>query len=191
MYSKSPLYFKNRQEWRGWLEDHHQKEKGVWLFIHKKHSRKPGIQHVDAVEESICFGWIDSKVKKLDEDRFIQWYAPRQPNSAWSLLNKKKAMKMIKQGMMTKAGLESINAAKENGMWDSAYTLKREVNLPDDLKRALIGNKRAWNNYEKLTDGYKNWYIIWVNGARLKETRERRIAKVVKRIAKNIKPGVP
>ena len=161
------------------------------MCIRDRHAGKQGIQHKDAVEESICFGWIDSKVKGLDEDRFIQRYLPRKPNSVWSLLNKKKALEMIKQGRMTKAGLDSINAAKENGMWDSAYTLKREVNLPDDLKRALIRNKSAWGNFEKLSDGYKNWYIIWVNGARLKETRERRIAKVVKRLAKNIKPGIP
>jgi len=191
MVSDKPLVFKNRHEWRRWLEHNHDKEDEVWLVIYKKRARKLSIAYEDAVEESICFGWIDTKVKKIDEERFMQRYVPRKPNSVWSLHNKKRALKMLRQGRMTKAGLDRINDAKKIGMWDSAYTLKKVVNLPDDLKRALFKDKRAWINFCELADGYKNWYIFWINDAKQKETRERRIEKVVNRITKNMKPGMP
>mgnify|MGYP001099215013 CR=1 FL=1 len=120
MVSDKPLVFKNRHEWRRWLEHNHDKEDEVWLVIYKKRARKLSIAYEDAVEESICFGWIDTKVKKIDEERFMQRYVPRKPNSVWSLHNKKRALKMLRQGRMTKAGLDRINDAKKIGMWDSA-----------------------------------------------------------------------
>jgi len=106
---KKTLYFKNKYKWRIWLEKNHDKLNEIWLIHYKKSLNKQGLNHQDAVEEAICYGWIDSKLKKIDEERFILRYSPRKLKSVWSKINKETAEKMIQKGKMTKAGLEKIN----------------------------------------------------------------------------------
>ena len=185
------VYAKDRAQWRKWLSKHHSKFPGVWLVFYKKASRKPSVSYNEAVEEAICFGWIDTKVNRLDEERFKQKYTPRNPKSVWSLLNKKRALKMIREGRMTKAGMAKIRAAKKSGMWANAYTLKKKVDIPSDFKKALATNSLASKNFSDFAPGYKNHYIGWVVEAKSLKTRERRINKVVECIALNKKPGVP
>ena len=96
------LSFKNRDEWRNWLKDYHNIAKGIWLIYYKKHTKKPSVYYNDAVEEALCFGWIDSLVKRIDDERYMQKYTPRNPNSSWSELNKQRVEKMIAEGKMTK-----------------------------------------------------------------------------------------
>ena len=115
------IYVSTREDWRAWLEENHDREKEIWLIYYKKPSGKPRVAYDDAVEEALCFGWIDSTIRKLDEDRYMQKFTPRNPGSVWSELNKRRVEKMIREGRMTQAGLSKIEAAKKSGEWqDSA-----------------------------------------------------------------------
>jgi len=184
------LLFPNRMQWREWLEQHHAKEKAVWLIHHKKGSDRGSIIYNDALEEALCFGWIDSIMKSIDDEKFILKYTPRKTKSIWSKLNKEKAEKLIKLGKMTDAGLIKIEEAKKNGLWDAAYTNKARDEMPEDLKKSLLQNKETWNNFNNFANSYWNMYIGWVNSAKTEKTRQLRIAEVVKRSALNKKPGI-
>jgi uncharacterized protein YdeI (YjbR/CyaY-like superfamily) len=183
------LLFKNRDEWRSWLEKNHTIFNGVWLIHYKKSSGNDSLNHFNAVEEALCFGWIDSKLKKIDDERFILKYSPRKSKSVWSKINKETAEKMISLGKMTQSGFDRIEDAKKQGFWDTAYTSLVKERLPSDLKKALIGNKTAWINFQHFANSYRNMYIGWVKSAKTKETRKKRISEVVKRSLKNKKPG--
>ena len=184
------LYFSDRNEWRKWLEQNHAKEKEVLLIHYRKDSGKTSLDHFDAVEEALCFGWIDSILKRVDDKRFVLKYTPRKANSVWSKVNRDKAEQLIKAGKMTKAGLAKIEEAKKNGNWDNAYTSLIKDTLPDDLKQALLKNKKAWWNFQKFAATYRNMYIGWVNSSRTEATRRKRIAEVIYRSERNIKPGM-
>jgi uncharacterized protein YdeI (YjbR/CyaY-like superfamily) len=184
------LLFKNRTEWRSWLEHNYTILDEVWLIHYKKSSGKTSVNHVDAVEEAICFGWIDSKLKKIDGDRFILKYSPRKPKSIWSKINKETAEKMISLGKMTKAGFDKIEDAKKHVFWETAYTSLVKERLPSDLKTALLKNKTAWNNFQHFANSYRNMYIGWIKNAKTKETRKKRISVVVKNSIKKKKPGI-
>lgn len=190
MEIKEKIYVKTREEWREWLEDNHHCQEGIWLVYYKKHTGKPRIPYEDAVEEALCFGWIDSIVKRVDEETYVQKFTPRRKRSVWSKLNKVRAIRLIKSGRMTPLGLEKIEEAKKNGIWQNAYTSKKRVEMPEDLKDALSSNKIAESFFNVLTPSNKNRYINWVNFARRQETRNNRIIKVVKYCAEGIKPGM-
>lgn len=183
------LLFKNRDAWRSWLKKNHTISDEVWLIHYKKTSGKKNLNHFDAVEEALCFGWIDSKLKKIDEDRFILRYSPRKQKSIWSKINKETAEKMISIGKMTQAGIDKIDEAKKHGFWDTAYTNLVKEKLPSDLKKALMGNKKAWNNFQHFANSYRNTYIAWVKNAKTEKTRKKRIYEVAKRSLENKKPG--
>jgi len=184
------FFFKNRKEWRYWLEKNHKRVNEIWLIHYKKSSGKKNLNHFEAVEEAICFGWIDSKIKKIDEDRFILRYSPRKPKSLWSKINKETAEKMISFDKMTESGLEKIKQAKKHGYWNNAYTNLIKAKLPTDLKDALLEDKKAWNNFQNFKNSYRNTYIGWIRNAKTETTRKRRISEVVKRSLNNKKPGV-
>ena len=184
------LFFKNRDKWRSWLEKNHRTFDEVWLIHYKKTSGKKNLNHFDAVEEALCFGWIDSKLKKIDEDRYILRYSPRKSKSVWSKINKETAEEMIIQGKMTQAGFDRIEEAKKHGLWNTAYTNLMKERLPSDLKTALKGKKKAWNNFQRFANSYRNTYIGWVKNAKTEETRHKRIGEVVKRSLENKKPGI-
>ncbi len=184
------LSFKDSQEWRKWLAENHDSEQEVWLVHYKKKSDKASISLDDAVQEAICFGWIDSKLMSIDEEKFVLKYTPRKANSVWSKINKERAEKLIESGKMTDAGLAKIEKAKKRGFWKAAYTNKKKDRMPSDLKEALLEDRNAWINFNKFANSYRNMYIGWVSGAKTEETRQKRIAEVVKRSALNIKPGI-
>jgi len=184
------LLFKNRDEWRYWLEKNHAILNEIWLIHYKKSLRKKNLNHFDAVEEALCFGWIDSKLKKIDEERFILKYFPRKSKSVWSKINKDNTEKMISLGKMTQAGFDKIKEAKKQGFWDTAYTNLVKEPLPSDLKKALVINQTAWKNFQHFANSYRNMYIGWVKNAKNEETRKKRISKVVERSLHNKKPGV-
>jgi uncharacterized protein YdeI (YjbR/CyaY-like superfamily) len=190
MYLEEALLFNDRNEWRSWLEKNHRNTKDVWLLHYKKQSKKQTLDHIDAVEEALCFGWIDSKLKKIDQERYILKYSPRKQKSVWSKINKENAEKMIASGKMTQAGLEKIEEAKKHGLWDTAYTNKIKERIPLDLKKALLADNTAWDNFQHFANSYRNMYCGWVKSAKTNETRKRRIAQVVERSRNNKKPGV-
>lgn len=184
------LYVTNRIDWRDWLQSNHQSKKEIWLIYFKKHTGKPRIPYDDAVEEALCFGWIDSIVKRVDDATFVQKFSPRKPRSVWSVLNKERVEKMIKAGLMTQVGMDKIEEAKNNGKWEEAYSSKKAVDIPSDLTIALRKDKVAHRNFLNFADSYKNMYINWINSAKKEETRQRRIKEVVLRSSKNMKPGM-
>jgi uncharacterized protein YdeI (YjbR/CyaY-like superfamily) len=184
------LLFNNRKQWRIWLQKNHRTRKEIWLLHYKRKSGKQGLNHIDAVEEALCFGWIDSKLKKIDEQRFILKYSPRKPKSVWSKINKEKAEAMMICGKMTRAGLKKIEEAKKHGLWDVAYTNKVKDRIPLDLKKALMKDSTAWANFRHFANSYRNMYCGWVKAAKTKETRAKRIAVVVKRSIEKKKPWV-
>lgn len=188
--TKKQLYVTSRGEWRGWLEKNHDKEQEVWLIYYKKHTGKPRIPYDDAVEEALCFGWIDSIVKRIDDERYTQKYTPRKDKSIWSELNKQRAEKMIKQKRMTKAGLEKIEVAKKNGEWWKQPAGEDDTGLPPALEKALAANKKARENFANFAPYQRKQYVGWILSAKREETREKRIKEVVKRSARNQKPGM-
>jgi uncharacterized protein YdeI (YjbR/CyaY-like superfamily) len=185
------LYVTNRVDWRAWLKKNHNTQKDVWLIYYKKHTGKPRIPYDDAVEEAICFGWIDSTIKRLDEEKYLQKFTPRNEKSNWSELNKKRARKMIEQGRMTPTGLTKFKQAskqKDKEIRDS--TVSKRLIIPPDLKRALFANKKALRNFDNFAPSYRRLYIAWISAAKRQETREKRIKQTVKWSAENKKPGL-
>ena len=183
------LVLEDRREWRGWLEDNHSKEREAWVVIQKKRSTRKGLKYEEAVEEAICFGWIDSKMQSIDAERFRQRFSPRKRNSIWSKINRERAERLMERGLMAEAGYEAIEEAKGNGMWDSAYTSKKEPVTPRDLLEALKEDRVGYENWDKFSNSVKLMYVRWVENARKEETRARRIDEVVRRAVENIKPS--
>lgn len=179
------LYFTNRDEWRAWLEANHASAKEVWLVHYKKHTGKADLTYEDAVEEALCFGWIDGLLHRIDDEKYALRYSPRKKGSIWSELNKRRVRKLIKQGRMTEAGIAKIQEAKVNGEWRAARLRENETNLPDDLTQALKTNMPAWHNFERLAPSHKKQYIYWITSAKTDKTRQRRVQETVRLVAEN------
>jgi uncharacterized protein YdeI (YjbR/CyaY-like superfamily) len=183
------LHFKDRDTWRHWLAANHAAESVLWLIHYNKASGQTGVKLGDAVEEAICYGWIDGKLKSLDAARYAVRYTPRQPKSVWSLINKERAKRLIATGRMTPAGLVTIAAGKRSGAWQQAYSSRKPERLPADLKAALMADATAWRNFQKFANSQRGNYIGWVKEAKMDATRQRRIGVVVSRAHDNKRPG--
>jgi len=190
MKSTEKLHVTNRDDWRAWLRENHDTKKEVWLIYYKKHTGKPRIPYDDAVEEAICFGWIDSIVKKIDDEKFIQKFTPRKGKSKWSETNKKRARKMIEEGKMTKAGLAKIEEAKKSGEWFKKTPTRKELVAFPELRKALESNKKALDNFNNLTNSYKKNLIGWITSAKREETRKRRLTEAIRLLEQNKKLGM-
>jgi uncharacterized protein YdeI (YjbR/CyaY-like superfamily) len=179
MNMSKTLHVTNREDWRQWLEKNHDKEKEVWLIFYKKHTGKHRVHYDDAVEEALCFGWIDSIVKRIDDEKYAQKFTPRKPGSKWSQLNKKRVEKMIKEDRMTEAGLALINAAKKSGKWEQFISQPKELIIPPVVITALSANKKAWENFNNLAPSYQRQYVGWITTAKKEETRQRRLNEAI------------
>jgi uncharacterized protein YdeI (YjbR/CyaY-like superfamily) len=188
--AEAARYFENSRQWRGWLEQNHDREPEAWLLFYKKASGKPSMTVAEATEAALCYGWIDGKLQSLGAESFRLRYTPRQPGSLWSRINKDKAERLMAEGRMAPAGLAAVEAAKKNGRWAAAYSSRRQEKMPDDLAAALAGDETARANFSGFANSYRNTYIGWVNDAKTAPTRQRRIAEVVRRAALNKKPGI-
>ena len=184
------LHVTNVEDWRQWLEKNHDKENEVWLIFYKKHTGKPGVPYDDAVEEALCFGWIDSIIKRIDDEKFSRKFTPRKPDSKWSELNKKRVKKMIQQGRMTKAGQALIDAAKESGKSEQVISHPQDFPIPPGVIKAISANKKAWENFNNLAPSYKKQYIGWITTAKKEETRQRRLKEAVQLLAQGKKLGL-
>jgi len=187
---RQELYVTNRHDWRSWLKKSHAMVKEVWLIYYKKHTGKPRIPYDDAVEEALCFGWIDSTVRKIDEERFAQKFTPRRAKSNWSELNKARAEKLMKQGRMTKAGLARIETAKTNGEWNKTTTPGVNYEFPAELKEALSVSIKAREFYDSLSASSRKQFIGWIASAKKKETRQKRAEEAVKLLKRKQKLGM-
>lgn len=173
------LYFTRDVDWYDWLLHNHKTSKGVYLIFYKTASGIPSMRWEEAVRVALCFGWIDSTVKSLDNNKRRQYFCPRKPKSVWSALNKQHITYLIKNNLMHTSGLEVIEAAKKDGSW---YALDDVENLiiPSDLKQAFSKNKVAYNNYQSFAKSYKKGYLYWLNQAKRAETRQNRITTIIK-----------
>jgi uncharacterized protein YdeI (YjbR/CyaY-like superfamily) len=179
-------YAKSQKEWRKWLEKNNQSEKSVWLIIYKKQSEIPSVYYPEAVDEAICFGWIDSKPNKRDDESYYQFFAKRNPKSNWSKVNKGKVERLLKEGLIAKSGLEAIELAKQNGTW-TALDKVEEIIIPEDLQKAFNKNKKAFENFNAFPRSSKRGILEWILNAKRPETRLNRIMETVALAAKNIK----
>ena len=180
------LYVTNREDWRKWLKKNFEVKKEIWLIYYKKHTRKPTIPYDDAVEEALCFGWIDSIVKRIDDEKHVQRYTPRNLKSIWSQNNINRVEKMLHEGKMTKTGLSKYEYGMKNDL--QAPTIKEKLVVPKDFKIALKNETKADENFNNLAKSYKIMYIHWINCAKKEETGKRRIKKAIHLLKESKKP---
>ncbi|MFL5618708.1 MAG: YdeI/OmpD-associated family protein [Gemmatimonadaceae bacterium] len=184
--SLEQVYVADRAAWRRWLEAHHATSPGIWLVFDKKSSRADRLAYGDAVEEALCYGWIDSTVRTLDDARYVQLMAPRKPKSTWSRSNKVRVERLTEQGLMAEPGLASIERAKANGSWASLDAVEALV-VPDDLTRALRALPGAATNFAAFSPSARKGYLHWISQAVRPETRAHRVAHVARFAASNQK----
>lgn len=186
MEEKELLYFRNSQEWREWLHDNHHSSKGVHLVFYRVGSDKESMRWEDAVQVAICYGWIDSTVRKIDEDARKQMFTPRKDKSVWSKLNKNYIEKLTADNLMHESGLKKIEIAKQNGSWESLDAVEN-LEIPKDLQAAFAQNKTASDNYHNFSKSYRKGYLYWLNQAKREETRINRITEILRLCEQNIK----
>ena len=179
-----------RKKWRDWLLKRHASESRIWLVFHKKHTGKAKLSYDDAVEEALCFGWIDSTVKRIDDEKYKQKFTPRREKSNWSELNKKRARRMIREGLMAEAGLEKIKEAKTDGRWGKVRFRESPVRIPLELRDALKAGRAARENFDNFPTSYQKLLIGWILSAKTVATREKRILEAVELTAKNKRLGM-
>jgi uncharacterized protein YdeI (YjbR/CyaY-like superfamily) len=184
------LYVKNREEWRNWLVENHSSVPGVWLIYYKKPSGKPRIPYNDAVNEALCFGWIDGKIKRINDDYYIQWFTQRRPGSRWSKLNINRANSLISEGLMRKEGLSAFSETIRKPELIYGMRTDNDLIIPDDLDKALRGNETAYTNFNKFSPANRRLYLLWLRSSKREATRSQRITKIVTNSEQNIKPGM-
>jgi uncharacterized protein YdeI (YjbR/CyaY-like superfamily) len=169
------------------LRHHHRTSPGVWLVYHKKGSGIPSVSYAEAVEEALCFGWIDSKIHAIDSLRYRQIFTPRKPRSTWSKLNKRRVAALIRGKRMTAAGMAKITAARKDGSWKSLDEVEN-LRMPAELTRALAADTQARQYFEEFSDSARKLIIRWITSAKRPETRLKRIRTTVSLASLNKKP---
>ena len=171
------LYVRDREQWRAWLEKNGSRAKEIWLIYPRKHSGKVRIPYDDAVEEALCFGWIDGKTGKLDADRYVQRFTPRRASSRWSAINIRRARKLIAAGKMTAAGMQAFRPERK--------IEAHPKELPKKLQEMFEKQKAAWENFETFPPYYRRMTVAWVASAKKEETRKSRLGKLMEFSAAN------
>ncbi|MBM3315480.1 hypothetical protein FJY71_06550, partial [candidate division WOR-3 bacterium] len=172
------------------LQRNHDRSQGEWVYMYKKDASRPGLRYREALDEALCFGWIDGQIHAVDERRFRQRWTPRRKGSVWSAINRAKVKRLIAEGRMTTAGLAAVRDARKTGRWQTAYTSRKVPRMPADLAAALRAVPAAWSNFRRLAPTYRARFIGWVAEAKKPGTRQRRIAAVVRLAEQNRKPGM-
>lgn len=181
------LHLTTRADWRAWLAAHHERETEIWLVYNKRHTGEPRVEYDDAVEEALCFGWIDSIVRTIDADRYAQKFTPRKAKSKWSELNRERFARMVREGKMTPAGL--AKSPPEDGAGATAKP-PADDSVPDYIEQALRANGVAWDNLSNLAPSYRRLYVRWIEDAKKEETRRKRLAEAVSLLEQNKKLGL-
>ena len=184
------LHVATREEWRAWLAEHHATEREIWLVYFKQHTGQPRVAYDHAVEEALCFGWIDSIVRRLDDERYAQKFTPRRNTAKWSESNLRRFAKLVKEGRMTPAGLAKgpppdVTAAKKP---ESPLSVADEV--PAYIQQRLQTNAKAWRFFQDLAPSYRRHYVHWIELAKREETRQRRLEEAVGLLEQNKKLGL-
>ena len=185
--SEDTLQVTTRAQWRRWLDKNGQTSSGIWFVYFKKHTGKPSLRYEEAVREALCHGWIDSTVRRIDDERYMQRFAPRRKRSNWSPTNRRRAEELMASGEMRPAGLAQVEAARANGQWEKALEESprrgEEVPMPSELQEALAGQKGAAEAFAALTPGRRRSLLGWVAVARRADTRRRRAAEAAQLLA--------
>lgn len=187
-----PRLFRSRQSWREWLARNHDKSQGIWLAYYKKGTGKRSLTYEEALQEALCYGWIDSTIARLDDERYKQKFTPRKERSVWSAANKSRIAKLISEGRVEAPGLARIKAAKKNGSWDRSSDPDRigpAAEPPADLLEALAENPPAAAAFGGRPPAERRLWGLWVLSAKKPETRTRRIAETVARVLAGRRPG--
>jgi uncharacterized protein YdeI (YjbR/CyaY-like superfamily) len=187
MTAKAPhnsILAHDRAEWRAWLHAHHARDEGVWLITYKKASGKPHLPYNDAVEEALCFGWVDSKPGKLDAERSMLYFAPRKTSTGWSRLNKQRVERLLAAGLMMPAGLAKVEQAQRDGSWVRLDAVEA-LEIPEDLAHALAAHPNASDHFEAFPRSVKRGILEWILNAKRPATRRARIEQTASLAAKN------
>jgi uncharacterized protein YdeI (YjbR/CyaY-like superfamily) len=172
------LDVRSRQQWRNWLQKHHDSESVIWLVFHKRHTTEKSISYDDSVEEALCFGWIDSLVKRLDDDRHARKFTPRKLGSRWSTINRQRYAKMKERGLLAAPGRERAPTDRSGDAPRPSASV-----IPSYIEKQLKANGRAWNYFEQLAPSYRRAYIGWIDSAKRKETKQRRLREAITLLA--------
>jgi uncharacterized protein YdeI (YjbR/CyaY-like superfamily) len=170
----------DRETWHAWLEQHHADTKEVWLIYLKPHTKQPSVSYEDSVEEALCFGWVDSLIQKIDEDRYARKFTPRRMDSVWSETNKRRVAKVIAEERMTAAGLAKITYPL-----DEHPSAKKAFTVPDWIAAGLKTSPRAWKNFSSLPLSHQKRYVAWLSSAKKEETRQKNLQKAIKMLEAN------
>jgi uncharacterized protein YdeI (YjbR/CyaY-like superfamily) len=173
----------DHRAWRRWLAANHDSPTGVWLKFAKKGSPTPSVSYAEAVEEALCFGWIDGQVRRLDEHFYLQRFTPRRKASKWSQINREKATRLIEAGRMQAPGMAQVEAAKIDGRWDAAYPAQSQAAVPEDFQRALDENPKARDFFATLSGSARYAFLYRLHDLRRPESRARRIAGYIERLS--------
>ena len=178
------LRVRSRPQWRAWLEKHHASSPGVWFVFYKAHTGVKSVPNEDVVREALCFGWIDSLVKRLDDDRYLLKITPRKPTSKWSDINRKRWAELKAAGLLTSVGLTAAPT-------DNSYAPRPVIaDLPTYIAKALKANVKAWKFFQELAPTYRRNFVVWIDIAKRPETRERRIRESIRLLAAGKKLGL-
>ncbi len=184
------LYFPTREKWRDWLSKNHNKETELWLVFYRKGIEKQTIDYESAVEEALCYGWIDGLVKKLDEESYTRRFTPRKENSRWSESNKRRVSKIIKEGRITQYGLSKIEAAKKSGQWNRRDRPQIPQEIPPELLKAFKSHPYAQKIFNNLSPSHKKEYIGWIYSAKRTDTKVKRVNASIILLEKKQKLGI-
>jgi uncharacterized protein YdeI (YjbR/CyaY-like superfamily) len=175
---------RTRRQWRAWLAKNHASSPGIWLVRHKQHSRVKSMPYEELVREALCFGWIDSLIKRLDDDRYAIKVTPRQATSKWSTANRKRWMELKAAGHLMPAGLAAPPT-------ENAYGPKPRIpDLPIYIAKAIKANPRAWKFFRQLASTYRRHFVAWIHTAKRQDTRERRLRQSVEILATGRRLGL-
>lgn len=180
------FHAKDQAAWRAWLAEHHDTEKSVWLIIYKMDSGTPSVYYNEAVDEALCFGWIDSKPNKRDDESFFQFFSKRSPKSNWSRVNKEKIARLMAEGHMAPAGLAMVEQAKQSGAWSALDDVENLI-IPKDMQAAFDANLTAWQYFDRFPRSVKRGILEWIFNAKRPETRAKRINETIAKAAQNIR----
>lgn len=184
------LFVASLSEWKIWLQEHSDSSQGVWLVFYKKQNGKSSMTYEEAVEEALCFGWIDSIIRKIDEESYVRKFSPRKDDSKWSALNKKRVEKLTREKRMTVAGIEKVEFAKQNGQWDQPDQPRIQFEMPAEFQAALDLYPKARDFFTTLTKTDQKQFITWIASAKRSETCEKRIKESIELLEKGQKLGL-
>ena len=179
------LEVRSRREWRKWLKEHYDSKSEIWLVLNKRHTGMTSISYDDAVEEAVCFGWIDSIVRRLDDARYARKFTPRKAGSAWSTINRRRYADLESRGLLAAPGLKRAPTSRSGDAPRPSVSA-----IPGYIKDALKTHPRAWRYFEKLAPSYQRAYIGWIDSARRNETREKRLREARGLLAAGKKLGL-